>query len=65
MVKTIGDPEEMLQVHRGDGLAGLFFLMVLVLAVNISNIYLFISNIYLFIYLSYLFIIYLFIYIYF
>lgn len=28
-------PEERLQVHRGDGLAGLFLLMVLVLTMNI------------------------------
>lgn len=42
MVKPTGAPE-MLQGHRGDDLAGLFLLMVLVLTTNISNICLFFS----------------------
>lgn len=35
-VKATAAPE-MLQVHRGDHLAGLFLLMALVLAINISK----------------------------
>lgn len=34
MVKAVIAPEEMLQVHRGDGLKGLFLLMVLSVSDN-------------------------------
>lgn len=37
MLRVIVAPEEMLQVHRGDDLTGLFLLMVLFLTINSSK----------------------------